>query len=46
MLAFLNPNKIHESVLYEGGEHINDDEFDFLNDEMEYVLAIILNSRY
>lgn len=37
ILAFLDPDKVHESVLREGGEHIQEGDFEFLGDEMEYV---------
>jgi hypothetical protein len=37
ILAFLDPDKVHESVLREGGEAIQDGDFEFLGDEMEYV---------
>ena len=40
ILAFLDPDKVHESVLREGGEAIQEGNFEFLGDEMEYVLAI------
>ena len=36
LLAFFDPDKIHESVLLEGGEHVGDEEFEFLEDDMEY----------
>lgn len=39
ILAFLDPDKVHESVLREGGESIKESEFEFLADEMEYVSA-------
>jgi hypothetical protein len=39
MLAFLDPDKVHESVLREGGDHLNEGDFEFLGDEMEYVLT-------
>ncbi|KAF3933382.1 hypothetical protein ABW19_dt0205873 [Dactylella cylindrospora] len=35
LLAFLDPDKIYESVLLEGGKEITDDDFAFLEDEME-----------
>jgi hypothetical protein len=39
LLSYFDPDKIPESVLREGGEHIEDDEFEFLGDEMEYFLT-------
>lgn len=36
MLVFFDPDKIHESVLCDGGSHVQDREFEFLSDEMEY----------
>jgi len=36
LLAFFDPDKIHESVLLEGGEHLEDEKFGFLRDDMEY----------
>jgi hypothetical protein len=36
LLAFFDPDKIHECVLLEGGEHIEDEKFGFLRDDMEY----------
>lgn len=41
ILAFLDPDKVHESVLREGGEHINEGEFEFLGDEMEYDITYL-----
>ena len=38
LLAFFDPDNIHESVLTEGGPHVDDTEFEFLQDEMEYVI--------
>jgi hypothetical protein len=35
MLAFFDPDKIHESMLLEGGKEVLDDDFQFLRDEME-----------
>jgi hypothetical protein len=37
ILVFLDPDKVHESVLREGGEQIQEGDFEFLGDEMEYV---------
>jgi hypothetical protein len=39
ILAFLDPDKVHESVLREGGEAIQEGDFEFLGDEMEYILT-------
>jgi hypothetical protein len=39
ILAFLDPDKVHESVLRNGGEHLNEGDFAFLADDMEYVPA-------
>ncbi len=35
LLAFFDPDKVHESVLREGSEEVHDDDFAFLGDEME-----------
>ena len=35
MLAFFDPDKIHESVLREGIEQVRDSDFKFLGDDME-----------
>ncbi|KAF3914334.1 hypothetical protein AA313_de0204576 [Arthrobotrys entomopaga] len=35
LLAFFDPDKIHESMLLEGGTQISDPDFEFLKDEME-----------
>lgn len=35
MLAFFDPDKIHESVLREGGERVRGNDFEFLGDDME-----------
>lgn len=37
LLAFFDPDQIHESVLREGGEKNPQGNFEFLGDEMEYV---------
>ncbi|KAI9794605.1 MAG: hypothetical protein M1816_004492 [Peltula sp. TS41687] len=39
LLAFLDPDKIHESVLLEGGSYVQDDSFSFLKDEMDFLDA-------
>jgi hypothetical protein len=39
LLAFFDPDKIHESVLLEGGEHVENEEFECLKDDMEYAHA-------
>jgi hypothetical protein len=36
ILAFLDPDKVHESVLRESGETIHEGDFEFLGDEVEY----------
>ena len=35
LLSFLDPDRVHESVLREGGEQVDDKDFAFLGDEME-----------
>ena len=35
LLAFFDPDKIHESVLLEGSEHLESEKFEFLRDDME-----------
>jgi hypothetical protein len=35
ILAFLDPDKVHESVLREGSERIQEGDFEFLGDDME-----------
>ncbi|KAK6527448.1 hypothetical protein TWF694_004437 [Orbilia ellipsospora] len=39
LLAFLDPDKIHESMLLEGGMEISDPDFEFLKDEMDFADA-------
>lgn len=35
LLAFFDPDRVHESVLREGGEQVDNEDFAFLGDEME-----------
>lgn len=35
LLAFFDPDRVHESVLLEGVEQIDDEDFEFLGDEIE-----------
>ena len=35
LLAFLDPDRVYESVLREGSEQVDDEDFEFLGDEME-----------
>lgn len=37
LLAFLDPDRVHESILLEGGPALDTSKFEFLADEMEYV---------
>ncbi|KAK6359412.1 hypothetical protein TWF696_000572 [Orbilia brochopaga] len=39
LLAFLNPDKIQDSMLLEGGPAISDEDFAFLRDEMDFAEA-------
>jgi hypothetical protein len=46
LLCFFDPDKIHESVLLEGGEHIKDKKFEFLRDDMEYSYPRSIDEHY
>lgn len=35
LLAFFDPDRVHESLLLEGAEQIDDEDFEFLGDEIE-----------
>lgn len=35
LLAFFDPDRIHESIFYEGSKFVRDQDFAFLNDEMK-----------
>ncbi|KAI9846534.1 MAG: hypothetical protein M1837_003955 [Sclerophora amabilis] len=39
LLAFFDPDKIHESVLQEGADQTHGKEYDFLHDEMDFLDA-------